>query len=78
MKINYDKNKTEVLCFNTVERNRDIIPKQFKIGDKIIYRVSQTKVLGLLIDEDLTYNAHSQEVLKNLHATWATLCKYSS
>ena len=78
MKINCDKNKTEVICFNTVERNRDVIPKQFKIGDKVIYRVAQTKVLGLLIDEDLTYNSHSQEVLKSLHAIWSTLCKYSS
>ena len=78
MKINCDKNKTEVLCFNTVEGNKDIIPKQFKIGDKVIYRVSETKVLGLLIDEDLNYKSHSQEVLKSLHATWSTLCKYSS
>ena len=67
-----------MLCFNTVEGNKDIIPKQFKIGDKVIYRVSETKVLGLLIDEDLNYKSHSQEVLKSLHATWLTLCKYSS
>ena len=28
--------------------------------------------------KNLTYNSHSQEVLKSLHATWSTLCKYSS
>lgn len=78
MKLNCDKNKTEIIAFNTAERNKDIIPKQFFIGDKVIYRVAQTKVLGLIIDEDLTYTPHSQEVLKSLHAVWATLCKYSS
>ena len=69
MKINCDKNKTEVLCFNTVEGNKDIIPTQFKFGDKVIHRVTETKVLGLLIDEDLTYCSHSKAVLKSLHAT---------
>ena len=78
MKINCDKNKTELLCFNTAENNKDIIPLQFKLGDQSINRVSQTKVLGLVIDDDLTYIPHSQEVLKSLHLVWQTLCKYSS
>ena len=78
MKLNCDKNKTEIISFNTAEQNKDIIPKQFLLGDKVIHRVSKTKVLGLTIDEDLTYIPHSQEVLKGLHEVWATLCKYSS
>lgn len=78
MKLNCDKNKTEVIAFNTAERNKDLIPTQFSLGDKVIYRVSKTKVLGLTIDEDLTYEPHSAEVLKSLHAVWSTLCKYSS
>lgn len=78
MKINCDRNKTEVICFNTAENNKDLIPKSFKIGDKEIYRVSETKALGLTIDEDLTYKPHSEEILKSLHAKWTTLCKYSN
>ena len=78
MKLNCDRNKTEIIAFNTAERNKDLIPEQFSLGDKIIYRVPQTKVLGLTIDEHLTYIPHSKEVLKGLHAVWATLCKYSS
>jgi len=66
------------LCFHTAEQNKDIIPLQFKLGDQTIYRVPRTKVLGLVIDDELTYVPHSQEVLKSLHAVWATLCKYSS
>ena len=78
MKYNCDKNKTEIIAFNTAEQNKGLIPQEFLLGGKTIYRVCKTKVLGLTIDEDLTYIPHSQEVLKGLHAVWATLCKYSS
>ena len=78
MKYNCDRNKTEIIAFNTSEQNKNLIPKEFTLGGKTIYRVSKTKVLGLTIDEDLTYIPHSQEVLKGLHGVWATLCKYSS
>ena len=78
MKLNCDKNKTEIVAFNTAEGNKNIIPEQFMLGDKVIFRVEKTKVLGLTIDEDLSYIPHSEEVLKGLHQVWATLCKYSS
>ena len=78
MKVNCDRNKTEVVCFNTSENDRDLIPRSFQLGDKEIYRVAATRVLGLTIDEDLTFKPHSQLVLKSLHAIWATLCKYSN
>ena len=50
----------------------------FTLGDKEIKRVPATKVLGLTIDEDLSYKQHSEEVLKSLHCIWANLCKYSN
>ena len=78
MVYNCDRNKTEIICFHNAERNKDLIPEEFQLGGKTIYRVSKTKVLGLTIDENLTYVPHSQQVLKGLHAIWATLCKYSS
>ena len=78
MVYNCDKNKTEIICFHTAEQNKELIPDEFQLGGKTIFKVSKTKVLGLTIDEDLTYVPHSQEVLKGLHAVWATLCKYSS
>ena len=78
LKINCDRNKTEVICFNTAENDRDAIPKSFKLGDKEIYRVSETKVLGLIIDEDLNYNSHSKMILKSLYGRWATVCKYTN
>lgn len=78
MKINCDRNKTEVICFNTAERNKELVPKSFKIGDSEIYLVNKTKVLGLTIDEELSYRPHSEEVLKSILAKWATLCTYSN
>ena len=78
MKVNCDRNKTEVISFHTTERNKELIPKAFKLGDNEIFLVSETKVLGLTIDQDLSYKQHSQEVLRSLHAKWAMLCKYSS
>ena len=78
MKVNCDRNKTEVICFNTAEKNRDIIPESFSYGMETIRRVQETTVLGLKIDQDLTYIPHSQNILKSLHHRWATLCKYSN
>ena len=54
MVINCNRNKSEVIAFATAENDRSLVPKTFKIGDKEIHRVSKTKVLGLIVDEDLT------------------------
>ena len=78
MKVTCDRNKTEVICFNTKENNKELIPLSFTLGDKEIQRVAATKVLGLTIDEDLSYQQHSEVVLKSLHGIWANLCKYSN
>ena len=78
MKVNCDKNKTEIICFHTAERNSNLIPESFKLGNKFIYKVAETKVLGLTIDENLSFIPHSEVILKSLHNRWNTLCKYSN
>ena len=78
LKVNCDRNKTEIIAFNTAEGNSELIPKTFKLGNKDIHRVSETKVLGLIIDEKLTYKSHSLMVQKSLNERWATICKYSN
>ena len=55
MVINCNRNKSEVIAFATAENDRNLVPKTFKIGEKEIQRVSKTTVLGLVMDEDLTY-----------------------
>ena len=78
LKINCQKNKTEVLCFNTSEKDESLVPETFKFDDESIYVVERTKVLGLIIDKDLKYNHHADETLKLLNMTWVDICKYSN
>ena len=78
LKINCDKNKTEIICFNCAEGDKSIIPDKFKLGNKEIQRVPETKVLGLTIDENLSYKPHSEALLKSLLGRWATICKFAN
>ena len=75
MIINCDPNKTEYLCFGSNETSNPI-PESVKIGQKDIKRVSKTKVLGLTVDEKLTFMPHCEEVNKRLLGKWAEICKY--
>ena len=76
MVINCSPNKTEVICFNTAENNKNLVPKTFKLGNKEIKLVSKTTVLGLVMDEDLSYKEHSNRVYKKLQFRWTLVCKY--
>ena len=76
MVINCLPNKTEVMCFGTAEKNRDLIPKEFNLGDKKIKLVSQTKVLGVILDQDLSFVEQSKDVHKKLLTRWNMICIY--
>ena len=78
LKINCQKNKTEVVCFNTAEKNENLVPKIFQFDKETISLVEKTKVLGLTIDKNLTYEYHAEETLQILNLTWVDICKYSS
>ena len=70
MKINCLPNKTEVMCFGTAENDRSLIPQEFKLGSQKIKLVKNTKVLGITIDEELTFMEHSKDVYKKLITRW--------
>ena len=78
MLINCLPNKTEVVCFGTAEGDRSLIPDSFRLGNDDIKLVSHTKVLGLIMDENLTYQNHSNMVHQKLLFRWVTICKYSN
>ena len=78
MIINCDPNKTELICFNTAEGEVNLVPKEFRLGDKVVRRVKQTKVLGLIIDEKLTFQQHSDYVYQKLILKWVLICKHSN
>ena len=77
MVINCCKDKTEYVCFG-VAKKEDIIPDSFGIGDKNIYKVQNTKVLGLTIDSKLNYQIHSQKTYQKLCDKWVKICQYSN
>ena len=76
MIINCQPDKTEIMCFSTAENDKSIIPKTYKLCDKDIKLVKNTKALGLIIDEDLTFIEHGRAVHKKLVKKWATICTY--
>ena len=78
MAINCQQDKTEVVCFSTAEEDRSLIPTTFKLGDASISLVSKTKVLGLILDENLDFEEHSKYVYKKLCHIWVNICKYSN
>lgn len=78
MVVNCSPNKTEYIVFGTVEGNHQNIPESIKLGDKEIKKVSQTVVLGLLVDEKLSYVPHSKKVNNNISGSWANMCKYTN
>ena len=77
MIINCDPNKTEYICFGS-DNTDTPIPETIQIGEKTIKRVSQTKVLGLVMDENLSYIPHCEEIHKRLLGKWAQICQYSN
>ena len=76
MVINCDVNKTEVICFNSY--NNTAVPNSFNLGDKEIKLTDQTKVLGVILDEKLSYKQHSKSVYNNLIYQWVSLSRYAN
>ena len=70
MIINCLPNKTEVMCFGTAENDRTLIPSEFKLGTQKIKLVKNTKVLGVTLDEELSFRDHSKDVYKKLITRW--------
>ena len=78
MIINCNKSKTELICFGTAEKRPDLIPEDILIGQNKIHFVTQTTVLGLTMDKDLTYKAHAESVKDKCLVRWINICKYSN
>ena len=78
MVINCAPNKTEYIVFGTAEGNSQGIPNTINIGNKEVNKVSETKVLGLVVDEKLSYISHSKKVNQKLSGKWANMCEYTN
>ena len=78
MIINCDVSKTELICFGTAEKDASLIPPTFSLGQNIIQFVDKTKVLGLIIDKDLSYCEHAKYINKKVLYRWVSICKYTN
>lgn len=76
MVINCQPNKTEVICFGTAENDRNLIPTEFNLGNQRIKLVKRTKVLGIIVDEDLSFIDQGKEVYKKLITRWNMIQLY--
>ena len=74
--INCNVNKTEVVVLNTMSEQNDIqsLPN-IKINGKEIRYVSFSKVLGLVIDEKLSFQEHASQKLKECKQKWGILTR---
>ena len=76
MVVNCNVNKTEVIILNTAGYNSitptsPISPVNIG-GDELLY-VKKSKVLGLIIDEDLSFLPHANKALQSCWYTWFRL-----
>ena len=76
MVINCQPNKTEVICFGTAENNKTLIPAEFSLGNEKIKLVTHTKVLGIILDDNLQFIEHSRDVYKKLITRWNMIQLY--
>ena len=78
MVINCQPDKTEFIGFSTAERNTDLIPESLLLGEKSIKRVKHTKVLGVIVDEELNFKEHSSMVYKKLAKIWGMISSHAN
>ena len=76
--INCQPDKTEYICFGTADQRTDVIPDTVKMGSKEVKKVKETKVLGLIVDEDLKFVSHSKKVFNKISGKWVQICKYTN
>ena len=69
--VNCNRNKTEIIILSPIHNHKDAedLPK-VKIGSTDLEYVEKSKVLGITIDEHLTFSHHARAVLRNCWHAW--------
>ena len=75
MVVNRDPNKTEYILFGPSNESNTYIPSSVKLGSETINEVKETKVLGLLVDETLSYITHSKKPNQKMYGSCAKMCE---
>ena len=74
MVINCNVNKTEVICFHS--DTPQLMPTNFTLENKTIQLTDHSKVLGVILDKNLTYKEHSSYVYNKVVYKWVNICRY--
>lgn len=77
--VNCNRNKTELIVISPKNSSDDAtnIPKT-TLGNKKLQYVDKSKVLGVIIDERLTFEHHAKYVLKNCWHAWFRVTENTS
>ena len=78
MIVNCDPNKTEYILFGSDKEVSQEIPASIRFGSKEIKKVHQTKVLGLIVDENLSFIPHSKKANQKICGSWANMCEFTN
>ena len=70
LQVNCAKNKTEAIILGG---NPSVPLPSLKFGNEQISYVSKTKVLGVIIDENLSFKPHAKMQVKNCWFAWYTI-----
>ena len=75
--INCEANKTEAIVLKTnreLNDNEEPIP-ELKINGQVIKYVKNTKVLGVILDEDLNFRQHAEQKLLECKKKWGLITR---
>ena len=76
--VNCDFDKTEAIILRTNSQSLNAIIPPLLIGNEYIRYVTSTKVLGVIIDDELKFSKHSNTLLKKCKQKWGLLTKTTS
>ena len=72
MVINCDKNKTEAVIVKSKDSTSTLLGNLIISGKEIKY-VKKSKVLGVVVDDEMSFKSHAQSVLKSCWYEWHRL-----
>ena len=73
--INCDVNKTEAIILKTKAIKNKPQPPELQINGKAIRYVKNTKVLGVVVDDELNFKAHALKKLNESNKKWGMITK---
>ena len=77
--VNCSRNKTEIIILAAQHNHQDAdhLPK-VTLGSKELQYVEKSKVLGVIIDEELSFSHHARAVLRNCWHAWYKVSENTS